>query len=893
MTSSMKSLLFVFVMAALLISVRRAESASAPALTLNEGDHVTLIGGSLAERMQHEGWLETFIQARFPTHKLSFRNLGFSGDELTFRHRSAGFGSPADWLTRCKTDVVFAFFGFNESFAGAEGLDAFKKDLAEFITETRAQKYDGENNARLVLLSPIAHENLENRNLPDGSANNARLKVYTDAMAEVAKAGGVSFVDLFAVSRNLYRQSNEPLTINGIHLNKHGNKLIAKAIGNALFGPSTSDEAGTIAQLQPAVADKNFHWYQRYRVVDGYNVYGGRSKLRYKPRASADDPQARGRTRYADGISNRVVMDREMEVLDTMTANRDARVWAVAQGSDLTVDDGNTEPFIDVPTNLPGRGPDGTHLFLSGQEALAKMTVADGLKVTLFADEQTFPDLINPVQMAFDTKGRLWVATWPTYPHWKPKNPMNDKLLILEDTDHDGKADKVIVFADGLHCITGFEFWNGGVLLAQAPYIVFLKDTDGDDKADVYRRMLSSIDSADTHHTANSFTFDPGGSLYFQEGTFHRTQAETLTGPIRLRDGGVWRFRPDTFEFEPYIAYSFANPHGHVFDRWGQDIVHDGTGADPYHGTLFSGKVYYPQKHPRPPFVYKKRTRPCSGTTILSSQHFPQENQGNLLVANVIGFLGILQYRIEDKGASLVGTEVEPILQSTDPNFRPADLEIGPDGAIWFIDWHNQIIGHMQHHIRDPNRDVFHGRVYRITHEGRPLLEPAKIDGEPIEKLLDLLTDPNDRVRYRAKIELSERDSEKVISAVGTWLAALDKNDAEYIHHTLEGLWMHQWHNTVNEPLLRRLLKSSDFRARAAATRVLCDWRNRVREPLALVKTRVNDQHPRVRLEAVRACSFFTTPKAAEIALEATQHDMDEYLDYTLKETLKTLRRFN
>ena len=121
----------------------------------------------------------------------------------------------------------------------------------------------------------------------------------------------------------------------------------------------------------------------------------------------------------------------------------------------------------------------------------------------------------------------------------------------------------------------------------------------------------------------------------------------------------------------------------------------------------------------------------------------------------------------------------------------------------------------------------------------------------------------------------------------------LDKNDAEFIHHTLEALWMYQWNNTVNEPLLRRLLKSTDFRARAAATRVLCDWRNRVSEPLALVKTLVNDKHPRVRLEAVRACSFFTTAKAGEIALEATQHDMDKYLDYTLKETLKTLRRFN
>src|SRR5207302_1096993 len=183
--------------------------------------------------------------------------------------------------------------------------------------------------------------------------------------------------------------------------------------------------------------------------------------------------------------------------------------------------------------------------FLDGEQAIKQMTVAKGMKVNLFASEKEFPDVINPVQMAFDPKGRLWVATWPTYPHWKPTEPMNDKLLILEDTDGDGKADKCTVFADGLHCPTGFEFWNGGVLLAQAPGLVFLKDTNGDDKADVRVRLLEGLDSADTHHTANSFTLDPGGALYFQEGTFHHTQVETPYGsPVRNANGGVYRYEP-------------------------------------------------------------------------------------------------------------------------------------------------------------------------------------------------------------------------------------------------------------------------------------------------------------------------------------------------------------
>src|SRR5436190_15409628 len=168
------------------------------------------------------------------------------------------------------------------------------------------------------------------------------------------------------------------------------------------------------------------------------------------------------------------------------------------------------------------------------------MVVGNSLKVNLFASEKDWPELANPVQMAWDAKGRLWVAVWPTYPHWKPGETMNDKLLILEDTDGDGKADKCTVFADGLHNPTGFEFYNGGVIVAQAPSLMFLKDTDGDDKADVAERLIHGLDTADTHHTSNSFVLDPGGALYFQEGTFHQSQVEDPYGPCkRLGDGGV------------------------------------------------------------------------------------------------------------------------------------------------------------------------------------------------------------------------------------------------------------------------------------------------------------------------------------------------------------------
>ncbi len=853
------------------------EPASIPRLQLQSGDHICIIGNTLAERMQHDGWLETRLHMRFPKHKLVIRNLGSSGDELTVRLRSENFGSQDDWLKRCKANVVFAFFGYNESFAGEEGLEKFKKDLDTFIKHTLSQKYDGKNPPRLVLFSPIAHETLGDPNLPDGRENNKRIAAYTAAMAEVAKLNNVPFVDLFRSTFERYAKPDRPHTINGIHLNEHGNRAVAEVIDGALFGAADGNlNSAAPGRLREAIVDKNYYWFHRYRTTDGYSIYGGRADLK-----------------FVDGQTNRDVMQREMEVLDAMTANRDKRIWSLAAGTDMKVDDSNTPPFIPVTTNKPGPLSGGKHVFLDGEEAIQKMTVAKGLKVNLFADEKKFPELVNPVQMSWDPQGRLWVAVWPTYPHWKPKEEMNDKLLVLEDTDGDGKADKCTTFADGLHNPTGFELYNGGVLIAQAPDLMFLKDTNGDGKADVRSRVLHGLDSADTHHTSNSFVLDPGGGLYFQEGTFHQTQVETPYGPPRrCANAGVYRYEPRTQKFDVYITFGFANPHGHVFDRWGQDIVVDGTGSQPYHAALFSGHLDYPRKHSTPPQVYQQRTRPCPGMEFLSSRHFPETMQGNLLVANVIGFQGILQYKIEDNGASFKGTEVEPLLSSTDPNFRPSDIKVGPDGAVYFLDWHNPIIGHMQHNLRDPSRDREHGRIYRVTCDGRPLLKSPKIAGAENPRLLQLLKEPEDRVRHRARIELGGRETSQVIAALKKWTAELDPTDADHEHHLLEALWLHQSHNVINVDLLNRVLASPEFRARAAAARVLCYWRDRVPASLNQFIQLAADSHPRIRLEAVRAASFFNTPEAIEVVLVASAQPTDIYIDFVSRETMKSLDPF-
>ncbi|MSR32671.1 MAG: c-type cytochrome [Gemmataceae bacterium] len=863
---------WVFPLAAILALVL-TQFSPAQHFQFEKGEHVSILGNTLAERMQHHGWLEAILARRLADNDLSFRNLGFSGDELTLRLRSQSFGSPEDWLAHTKADVVFAFFGFNESVAGEAGLAKFEKDLEGFLQGLQGKKYSGKKNCRVVLFSPIAHEKLNDPNLPDGAANNQRLALYTKAMAKVAAANKVFFIDLFKPTLELYGVSEKPLTINGIHLNEYGDRLVAQIIERALLGNNAPQDASQLEKVRAAVLEKNFFWFNRYRTVDGYSIYGGRADLR-----------------FVEGQTNRVVMQREMVILDQMTGNRDAKVWAAAQGKDFQTDDSNTLAFIPVVTNKPGPLPGGKHIFLDGTEAINKMTIGKGFKVELFASEKEFPQLAKPVQMAFDTRGRLWVAVMPSYPHWKPKEEMNDKILIFEDTNNDGKADKCKVFADRLNVPTGLEFWNGGLLVGQQPDLVYLKDTDGDDVADVRERVLHGIDSADTHHAINSFIYEPGGGLYFQEGTFHHTQVESPYGaPRRCANAGVFRYDPRRQLFDVYASYGFANPHGHAFDHWGRQIITDGTGAVPYDGALFSGRLDFPAKHGRPPQVYQQRTRPCPGTEFLASNHFPPEFKNNYLVPNVIGFQGILRYRIEENGGTIKGTELGPILSSSDINFRPSDIETGPDGAIWFLDWQNPIIGHMQHNLRDPSRDRDHGRIYRVTYEGRPLSTPAKIEKEPIPALLDLLKSEEDRVRYRVRLELDGRKTSEVTTALLGWVKNLDAKSANFEKYRLEALWIFQRHNVINQDLLSQVLRSPEPNARAAATRVLQIWSDRVSNALDLLKVQAGDDHPRVRVEALRAASYFNTPEAMEVVFIASAKPSEPGIDYVKGETLRVL----
>ena len=863
-------------------------------LQLVKGDRICLVGNALGERLQHHNYWESLLYQQYPELDLTVRNLCFPGDEPNLRLRSMNFGSPDDHLKHSKASVVMFFFGFNESFKGEAGRGEFVAQVTKLVEETKQKSYDGQAPPRVVLVSPIAFENTGDSNLPSGEQENKQIEAYAAALKLVADRTDATYIDLFQPTKKMFADSDRRLTLNGAHLNDAGYRALAPLFVKAICG--SEPKAPLNDRLLAEVNDKNFHWWHRYRAVNGYSIYGKRGEA------------------GSDGTyRNREVMERERAILDQMCSNRDQRIWGLARGEQVSdeVDDSNTLPFIEPKTNvgLPNdpnvkSGKLGSLNYLNAEAQQKLFKLAPGYEIQLVASEEMFPDLAKPVALNFDNRGRLWVATMPSYPQWKPKTKLDDKLLILEDKDGDGRMDECKTFADGLHQPTGFEIGHGGVFVAEQPDILFLEDRDGDDKADVRTRKLFGFDTADSHHGIAAFEWGPDGALYFQEGTFKYSQVESPYGAVRLGEAGVWRYDPRTERIDVHASIAFANPWGHVFDKWGQNFISDASPGYNYWATPISGKVTYPDKHPggsqaksqdnpgskiekEPRHFIKKRTRPSSGCEIVSSSHFPPEAQGNFLINNVIGDRAILQHTVKDRDSGFEGTEITPLVSCEDGNFRPVDLQFGPDGALYIVDWHNALIGHLQHNLREPNRDHTHGRIWRVVATGRDLQKSPKIAGESIDKLLDLLKLPEDRLRYAVRRELAERDSAEVTQGLDKWLKSVQGNDEKAIHQRLEGLWMYQTHNSVKEELLKELLSCSDLRARAAATRVLCYWRDSVRDATKLLKERLKDESPRVRLEAVRAASFFPAADIEEAVLEVLDKPMDPDLEYTLDETMR------
>lgn len=789
-------------------------------LELKPSTRIALVGNSLFDRMRDDGQFEALLHQRFAKEQLIVRNLSWSADEVALRPRPDGFGDLNQHLTEHKADVILAAFGFNESFKGAQGVAEFEMLLKAFLIELKSHHYNGSTAPVIVLVSPTPaekpHEHL-----------NAQMTLYSEAMRKVAKAEGVGFADVFTDLR--------PKTQNGVHLNGEGYRIFAER----LYTQLTEETAPQLNEaVRAAVVEKEAKFFQYYRPLNYYYIKGGRA-----------EPY---------GVVN---FPGELKKLLQMVENRDEAIWATAVGQVRPVgpvqpDDSKLEPLPVITGDRP------VNEWVTPAEELAAFKIDPRFEVNCFVSEEDFPELfVKPIAIRFDAKGRLWVSTSTTYPQIVPGAEPEDKILILEDTNGDGKADTCQVWADKLHIPLSFEFGNGGVFVSDQPHLTFLKDTDGDGKADHREKLLTGFGTEDSHHALHDFVWSPEGDLIFRESIFHHSQIETPYGPVRARESSFFRYTPATGKLLAFGSYLSTNPWGITFDDWGFHVGSHPVFASAVHAL----NAPYPQLHVPAGAYFPAYSGTC-GQEFLTSSHWPKELRDKkhfmrvrYKPTNEVELHEWVEHdtHFEEKKAGIV-------FQSTNLSFIPVDIQQGPDGAMYIADWYNPVKGHAQYSLRDTRRDKKSGRIWRITAKDQPLEEAPKIAGESIAGLLELLKSENYRTRYRVKVELRER------KALPSAIATTPQQALEF-----SWLGLSDRHDKSDRSDL------SDSKLRAAHTRML-----RWQKNCAPLSDAANDPSGLVRLEAAIAASYIGTPEALETALDLLKHPMDSYLTYALRTAL-------
>lgn len=828
------------------LSLFSNQAGAEPVFDLRDGDRVVLVGDTLIERAQESGWLETEMAADFADRRFVVRNLGWSADTPAGTSRASfDFADPKkafDLLTaqiaQVKPTVVVLGYGMASSFGGEAGLAQFKADCNRLIDAIQA---GATNQVRFVILSPIRHQELPPP-LPDPLAHNAQLSVYTEALRELAAQRGIPFVDLYHWKPPLPVRD---LTDNGIHLTAKGYRCLAAEIGRQLGWPAHLAKAGKslTEALRQTVIRKDQLFFDRWRPQNETYLFGFRKHE--QGQNAREIPEFDPLVQAAD--------DNIHHFQDMLLAGKRSVTRAASAPST------SGSPLVPLP--------------------LPDFTVAPGFEVNLWAEN---PLLAKPIQMNFDPQGRLWVASSSVYPQITPGQTADDKIVVLEDTKGSGHADKSTVFADGLFIPQGVEPGDGGCYVGQSTELLHFAGVVGQRKPPQRRVVLSGFGTEDTHHMVHTLAWGPDGMLYFDQSIYIHSHIETPNGVVRLNSGGVFHLRPAPMQLDVFLR-GFCNPWGHQFDPFGQSFVTDGAG---YQGiswgipdaTYFTYADMRRELQSISPGQYPK----FCGLAIVASRQFPDDWQGDFLTADFRAHR-VVRFSVSDDGSGYVTKEMPDVLTSTNVTFRPVDLKFGPDGALYVADWSNPIINHGEVDFRDPRRDHEHGRIWRITAKGRPLLPSRNLAKTSTKKLFNLLLSSNVYEVEQSHRVLTER-GKKIAKPLEKWTARQTDSYAQ-----LQGLWMHQAIGLRDDALLDKVLQAPDGRIRAAAVRVLSYWPRPI--TAACYQRALSDPFPRVRLEALRSLKSHPSLKAAELALNTLNQPTDPFLDYALWQTINDLAK--
>ena len=510
---------------------------------------------------------------------------------------------------------------------------------------------------------------------------------------------------------------------------------------------------------------------------------------------------------------------------------------------------------------------------LSPAEAIKKMQVPEGFRVELVAAE---PDIMNPVAMAFDERGRIWITESFEYPRHEP-GPGRDRIKILEDTNGDGKIDSVKIFAEGLNIPSGIAVGYGGVWIANAPDILFVQDTNGDDKADKTEVVATGFGRFDTHELPNSLTWGPDGWLYGLNGVFNACKVESQ-GKVHEFTCALFRINPRTRKFELFCEGT-SNPWGVTFDPNGSAFISACVIDHLWH--LTESGYYLRQGGPYPPHTWKiesivkhkHQMAAYCGITYFDSAAYPAEYRDRLIMGNIHGNCLNVD-RLERNQSTYQGTGEPDFLSANDVWFMPVVQKVGPDGCLYLLDWYDRYHCYQDASADPEGVDRGHGRLYRVVHEatGRP--KPVALDKATPGQLVKYLGDANIYVRETAQRLLGE----KACTGVVPQLESIALDSGANHKHRMHAIWALMSGEVVTPGFANKLLHQKDDVVRAWGVRatgsLLSD-----NEPLAkLVSDLVNDPARDVQLQVAIAAKKIKHADALKIWLDVLAHCGDDPL---------------
>ncbi len=418
------------------------------------------------------------------------------------------------------------------------------------------------------------------------------------------------------------------------------------------------------------------------------------------------------------------------------------------------------KPFIPRRQSAPPGPP------LSAEAAAKKFTVPDGFAVEVVAAE---PDIINPVAMAIDEQGRFWVTESFEYPR-KDTRGGSDRIKVLEDTDRDGRVDKVTVFAEGLNIPSGIAVGHGGVWVANSPDLLFLQDTDGDLVADTQKVIVTGFGRTDTHELPNALTWGPDGWLYGLNGVFnyskvkHRGETIPFTCAVfrvnpRPETEGKWA---GTHDFELF-AEGTSNPWGIAFDENGEMFLSACVIDHLWH--ISETGYYHRQGGPYPPHTWKlgsivnhkHQMAAYCGIVWFDSPAYPEEYRGQLYMGNIHG--GCINVdTLERRGSSYFAKPRPDFMTANDVWHMPVAQKVGPDGCLYVLDWYDRYHCYQDANADPEGVDRGRGRLYRVTHTGAKVPRAFNLAEVGEKTLVEMLDDPNIYYRNTAQRLLQEMD---------------------------------------------------------------------------------------------------------------------------------------